>query len=188
MQCRGKVSMSIDWVCMLVILHFLQLGVWVFLCDLLLAWKSLGVMSCRVDIRNGAENPPTDLFTGRDPSPFLCSSFFRKSSTCWLVLSATRTSTTAVGAFILFFPNEVQYVVFYKEELLALHLTPTWRTRVLLSLAPLPKSNPALPFRSISSHHHSSSGNNCSQASLAWQGTASGEGITVDSSKMLYNV
>ena len=47
--------MSTDWVGMLVILHFRELGVWVFLCDLLLAWKSLGVMSCGVDIRNGAE-------------------------------------------------------------------------------------------------------------------------------------
>ena len=36
-------------------LHFLELGVWVFLCDLLLAWKTLGMISCRVDIRNGAE-------------------------------------------------------------------------------------------------------------------------------------
>ena len=46
---------------MLVILHFLELGVWVFLCDLLLAWKSLGVMSWRVDIRNGAEK--AELFS-----------------------------------------------------------------------------------------------------------------------------
>ena len=59
---------------------------------------------------------------------------------------------------------------------------------MLFSLAPLPKSNPALPFRSISSRHHSSRGNKGTQASPPRQGTAPGEGRTFNPSKTFYRL
>ena len=55
---------------------------------------------------------------------------------------------------------------------------------MLFSLAPLPKSNPAISSRSISSRHHSSHGNKSTQASPPRQGTAPGEGRTLNRSKM----
>ena len=59
---------------------------------------------------------------------------------------------------------------------------------MLFSLAPLPKSNPALPSRSISSRHHSSHGNKSTQASPPRQGTAPGEGRAFNPSKMFYRL
>ena len=55
--------------------------------------------------------------------------------------------------------------MFYKAELLVLHLTPTWRTRVLFSF-PLEQFGIIKPSWSISSSHHRSSGQNGMQASL----------------------